>query len=133
MTDRDIDQTLEVFAQGASSEIAKAVEDVANEFVASGGYGSLHMHLASNETIVKVFTSAAGQMIKEARRYENPGAVREVLDSHLSKVLDRTLAQQTSHLHAGNVAPHDREVLCADLQKNMKRVKDAAIRDLMFT
>src|SRR5262245_9480844 len=85
MTDRDIDQTLEVFAQGASSEIAKAVEDVANEFVASGGYGSLHMHLASNETIVKVFTSAAGQMIKEARRYENPGAVREVLDSHLSK------------------------------------------------
>ena len=133
MADKQIDETFKVFAQGATSDIARAVENVANEFVASGGYGSLRMHLASNETIVKAFTSAADQMTREARRYENPDVVREILDSHLSRVLDRALAQHTSHLHSGIVAPHDREVLCVDLQKNMKRIKDAAIRNLMFT
>jgi len=132
MADKHIDERLEVLAQSASSDIARAVEDVANEFVGSGGYGSLRMHLASNETILKAFKSAAGQMIEEARRYENPDGLREIIDSHLSRMRDRALAQHTSHLHAGKIAPHDREVLCADLQRNMKRVRDAVIRDLMF-
>lgn len=129
---QSIDERLGLAAQNATIDIARAIEDVAKEFASSGGYGSIRMYLARNSTIVQTFRSAASQMTTEAKRYEDQDLVRDLLDTHLSKIVDHALAQCTHHLVAGNLAPHDREVLYTDLRRSMKRIKDVAIRGFAF-
>jgi len=124
-----ITKSLENVAQIASNDIARAVETVARGFVSSGGYGSYRMHLASNETIVQTFRSAVGQMTAEAECLGNDYAFRELLDFHISKLIDRTLAERRTHLVSANAAPDDSAALCDSLHHAMKRLKDVAIRN----
>src|ERR1051325_6685715 len=126
-----IHESLALVVQNATSDITRAVENVATAFVSAGGYGSLRMHLASNATIVQSFRMAAHRMIAEAKDHEDFHEIRELISSHLSNVVERTLAERTAYFEAGDLRPHDRAVLCADLQRDMKRVKTAAITELL--
>jgi hypothetical protein len=105
------------------------VLDVATDFVASGGYGSLRMHLACNRTILQTFRSAAARMALAAKQFRNRATVRERLESHLSMVVDRTIANRTSYLRAANLALHESDLLSGSLLHDMKRLKDTAVRD----
>ena len=127
-TPQEIEQSLQIIAQEAWNAIGHAVEDVARAFLACGGYGSLRMHLESNRTIVGAFGSGAGHMAAEARRCERPRIARNLLELHLAKIIDRTLTVRAAQLRAGNAAIGECELLCAELQRNLKRIKDAAIR-----
>ena len=119
--------SLEKVARLANDDIARAVEVVAQEFVASGGYGSFHMHLASNETILRAFRSTVSEMTGEARRF-NKEMVREHLDSLLSGIIDSVLAERRVRLFSANAAADDSTALCASLHHDMKRLKDIAVR-----
>ena len=124
--------SLENAARIASDDIARAVETVARTFVGAGGYGSLKMHLASNERIIQVFRSAVGQMTAEAQGFDKD-SVRDLLDSHLSGLIARTLAERRAHLVTANAAADDTTALCASLHHDMKRLKDIAVRRVAMT
>ena len=126
-----IHESLALVVQNATSDITRAVENVATAFVSAGGYGSWRMHLQSNATIVESFRVAADRMIAQAKDHDDLHEIRELINSHLSNVVERTLAERTAYFETGNIEPHDRAVLCADLQHDMKRVKSAAITELL--
>ena len=124
-----VEESMQVVAEKASSDIARAVLDVATDFVASGGYGSLRMHLAGNRIILQTFRSAAVRMALAAKRSRNHATVRDLLESHLSMVVDRTIADRTSYLRAANLASHESDLLSGSLLHDMKRLKDTAVRN----
>ena len=124
-----VEESMQVVAEKASHDIAQAVLDVAADFAASGGYGSLRMHLAGNRTILLAFRSAASRMTLAAKRSRNYAKVRELLESHLSMVVDRTITDRTSYLRSTNFASHECDLLSDSLLHEMKRLKDTAVRD----
>jgi hypothetical protein len=124
-----IDDCLEDVVQSGRDAIAHAVEDVARRFISGGGYGSFRMHLASNEVIMRTFRSVVGQMSAKARSYEHSYRVRHRLDSHLSHLIERTVAERRAALRSANATPDDSAALCASLMQDMKHLKDAAIRE----
>ena len=126
-----IDESLELVVQSATMDIRRAVENVATAFASVGGYGSLRMYMASNTTIVESFRTAAGRMIAEAKDQGGLYEIRELITLHLSKLVERTLAERTAYFEVGNIRPYDRAVLFADLQHDMKRVKAAAVAELL--
>ena len=128
----DTDAMLQPLTQNATNEIALAVQDVASEFITSGGYGSLRMHITSNERIVKTFLSAARLMATLARDYAGGKGlvVSDLVEAHLSNLLDRTMEERTKHISAGKVAFQDAAILCADLKRDLKRMRDTTVRDL---
>lgn len=128
----DTDTMLRSLTLDATNDIAVGIEDVVGEFITSGGYGSLRMHMMSNERIANVFRSAAGLMAVRARAYAGGkgAAVADLVEAHLFALINRTIEKRTEHLAAGKVAIQDAEILCADLRHDLKRLKDVAIRDL---
>lgn len=126
----DTRNALKRLAEEATGEIAQAVQEVANSFVAAGGYGTVQMHKVSNEKIVETFRSATGRMAHEAIQCHSPSVVRKLVDDHLSGLIDRTLVQRAEHLRAGNVASEETEFLCDHLRQDLKRLKDATVREL---
>jgi hypothetical protein len=129
---RDIDTMLQSLMVDATNKIAVSVEDVVNEFITSGGYGSLRMHMRSHERIAKAFRSAAHLMAIQARAYAagKGAAVADLVEAHLFVLINRTIEMRTKHLAAGKLAFQDTEMLCADLRHDLKRLKDATVRDL---
>lgn len=127
-----IDGMLQLLAQDAISEIALAVQDVACEFITSGGYGSLRMHMANNEKITEIFRSTANLMATQARRYAggNGVAVADLVEAHLFSLIDRAIEERTNHIATGKIASQDIAILCADLRRDLRRLKNAAVRDL---
>jgi hypothetical protein len=126
----DTSNALKTLAEEATGKIAQAVREVATSFVAAGGYGTVQMHKVSNERIVETFRSATSQMAHEAVQCHSPSVVRKLVDDHLSGLIDRTLVQRAEHLRAGNVASGETELLCSYLRQDLKRVKDATVREL---
>jgi hypothetical protein len=126
----DTTDALERLAEQTTSEIAQAVQEVATSFVAAGGYGTVRMHKVSNERIVETFRSATRRMAHEAVRCHSPSVVRKLVDDQLSGLIDRTLTQRAEHLRVGNVASEETELLCSYLRQDLKRLKDAAVREL---
>ena len=126
------DTMLQSLTQDATNKIAAAVEDVVSEFFMAGGYGSLRMHMMSNEMIAKVFHSAARLMAIRAKAYADGkgAAVADLVEAHLFDLINRTMEKRTEHIAAGKLPFQDAELLCADLRHNLKRLKDAAIREL---
>ena len=119
--------SLDNVAQIASDDITHAIQTVAQKFIASGGYGSLHMHLASNEAIVQTFRSVISEMIAEAKHIDG-ARLRKALDTHLSELIDWTLVMRRAHLHSANVSADDGAAICDTLHHDMKRLKDVAMR-----
>jgi hypothetical protein len=132
MSRGDTDTMLQSLTQNAINEIGLAVQDVVSAFITSGGYGSLQMHMMSNERIAKAFLSAARLMAIQARDHAagKGAAVADLVETHLFRLIDRTIAERTKHIAAGKVASQDAAILCADLRRDLKRLKDAAVRDL---
>ena len=126
----DTGNALKRVAEEATDEIAQAVQDVAISFVATGGYGTLLMHKVNNEKIVETFRSATSRMAEEAIQCHSPSVVRILVDDYLSGLIDRTLVQRADHLRAGNVASEATELLCNSLRRDLKRLKDATVREL---
>lgn len=129
---QDIETMLQSLAQDASNDIARAIENVANAFVATGGYGSSHMHIASNEKIMEIFRSTGNAMAKQASLCAGGGGgvVRELVDAHLSQLIDQTIKSRTEHMETGKRAFQDTEILCGNLRRDLKRLKDATVRGL---
>lgn len=119
--------SLENVARIASDDIAHAIQTVAQKFVASGGYGSLHMHLASNEAIMQTFRSVISEMTAEAKHIDK-ARLRKALDTHLSELINWTLVMRRAHLLSANVSADDGAAICASLHQDMKRLKDIAMR-----
>jgi hypothetical protein len=126
----DTSNALKRLAEEAPGEISQAVQEVATSFVAMGGYGTVRMHKVSNEKIVETFRSATSRMAHEAVQCHSPSVVRKLVDDHLSGLIDRTLVQRAEHLRAGNVASEETELLCSYLRQDLKRLKDATVREL---
>src|SRR5262245_45929524 len=93
----NIQESLESAVQSATEDITRAIEDVATAFVSAGGYGSLRMHLQSNATIVESFRIAADRMIAEAKGHDDLHEIKELVSSHLSNVVELTLAERTAY------------------------------------
>ena len=129
----DTRSTLKRLAEEATGEIAQVVQEVATSFVAAGGYGTVRMHKVSNEKIVDTFRSATNRMAHEAVQCHSPSVVRKLVDDQLSGLIDRTLTQRAEHLRAGNVASEETELLCNYLRRDLKRLKDATVRELIRT
>jgi hypothetical protein len=127
----DISNALKRLAEEATGDIAQAVQKVATSFVAAGGYGTVQMHKVSNEKIVETFRSTTSRMAHEAIQCHSPSVVRKLVDDHLSGLIDRTLAQRAEHLRAGNVTSEETELLCSYLRQDLKRLKDATVRELV--
>jgi hypothetical protein len=129
---QDVDKMLQSLAQDASNDIARAIEDVANKFITSGGYGSSHMHMAISEKVTEIFRFTADVMTMQARRCVggSGGAVRDLVDTHLSYLIDQTIKRRTKHMESGKTASQDTEILCATLRQDLKLLKDAALRAL---
>jgi hypothetical protein len=126
----DTRTALKRLAEEATGEITQAVREVATSFVAAGGYGTASMHKVSNEKIVETFRSATSRMAHEAIQCHSPSVVRKLVDDHLTGLIDRTLVQRAEHLRAGNVASEETELLCRYLRQDLKRLKDATVREL---
>jgi hypothetical protein len=128
----DTDTMLQSLMLDATNEIAAGVEDVVSAFITSGGYGSLRMHMMSNERIAKAFRSAARGMAVQARAHAGGrgAAVADLVETHLFALINRTIEKRTEHIAAGKVAFQEAEILCADLRHDLKRLKDVAVRDL---
>jgi len=129
----DTSTALKRLAEEATGEIAQAVRDVATSFVAAGGYGTASMHKVSNEKIVETFRSATTRMTHEAVQCHSPSVVRKLVDDHLTGLIDRTLVQRAGQLRAGNVACEETELLCSNLRQDLKRLKDATVRELSWS
>ncbi len=130
---QDTGNALKRLAEEATGEIAQVVQEVATSFVAAGGYGTVRMHKVSNEKIVDTFRSATNRMAHEAVQCHSPSVVRNLVDDQLSGLIDRTLAQRAEHLRAGNVSSEETELLCNYLRQDLKRLKDATVRELTAT
>ena len=132
MSCEETDTILESLMLDATNEIAVSVEVVVSEFITSGGYGSLRMHIMSNDRIAKAFRSAARLMAVQARACAggNGAAAADLVEAHLFVLINRTIEKRIKHLAAGRVAFQDAEILCADLRHDLKRLKDATVRDL---
>ena len=128
----DTDTMLQSLTQDAANEIAVAVEGVVGAFFTSGGYGSLRMHTMSNEMIARAFRSSARLMAIQARAFAGGTgtAVADLVEAHLSDLINRTIEERTEHIAAGKLPFHDAEILCADLRHELKRWKDATVRNL---
>ena len=126
----DTNIALKRLADEATGEIAQSVHDVAASFVAGGGYGTARMHKVGNAKIVETFRNATSRMAHEAARCHSPSVVRRLVDDNLAKLIDRTLAQRAEHLRTGNVASEEMELLCSYLRQDLKRLKDATVREL---
>jgi len=126
------DTMLQSLTQDAANKIAAAVDDVVSEFFKAGGYGSLRMHMMSNEMIARAFHSAANLMAIQARAYAGGkgAAVADLVEAHLFGLINRTMEERTEHIAAGKLPVQDAEMLCADLRHDLKRLKDAAVREL---
>ena len=129
----DTSNALKRLAEEATGEIAQVVQEVATSFVAASGYGTVRMHKVSTEKIVETFRNATSRMAHEAVQCHSPSVVRKLVDDHLSGLIDRTVVQRAEHLRAGNVASEERELLCSYLRQNLKRLKDATVRELART
>ena len=121
---------LKKLAEEATGEIAQVVREVATSFVVAGGYGTASMHKVSNEKIVETFRGATSRMAHEATQCHSPSVVRKLVDDHLTELINRTLLQRAEHLRAGNVASEETELLCRNLGQDLKRLKDATVREL---
>lgn len=128
----DIDKMLESLRLSASDDIVRAIDDVANAFLTSGGYGSPHMHKAIDEKVTAIYQATATVMAMQARRFAGGGgeAVRDLVDTHLSYLIDQTINRRTEHMETGKTAAEDTAMLCAQLRQDLKRVNNATVRDL---
>jgi hypothetical protein len=125
------DEVLRSLMRDATTKITQAVQRVASEFVTSGGYGSLPMHIAINEVITNTFRSAVSRMALQARCDAGGcGGTIDAVDAHLFNLLTRTIEARSKHLASGKLMPQDVAMLCADLTHDLKRAKDAAVRSL---
>lgn len=130
VTRAHMDSILKKLAQEAAGEIAVAVQATATEFISSGGYGSVRMHKVTTERIVETFRASASLMVKEGRHCYNPAVARELIEHRLSSLMDHALEQRAEHLRATNFAPEERELFCDHLRRDLKRLKDATVRQL---
>jgi hypothetical protein len=125
------DEVLRSLVCDATTKIAQAVQCVASEFITSGGYGSLPMHIAINEVITNMFRSAVGLMALQARcNTGGYGGTADAVEAHLFNLLTRTIEARSEHLASGKLMPQDVAMLRADLTHDLKRAKDAAVRSL---
>ena len=90
------------------------------------------MHMANSEKVTEIFRSTADVMAMQARRCAggSGGAVRDLVDTHLSYLIDQTIKRRTEHMETGKTASQDTEILCANLRHDLKRLKDATLRGL---
>jgi hypothetical protein len=72
-------------------------------------------------------------MTHEAVQCHSPSVVRKLVDDHLTGLIDRTLVQRAGQLRAGNVACEETELLCSNLRQDLKRLKDATVRELSWS
>jgi uncharacterized protein HemY len=126
----DTSRDLKRLAEEAFGDIAQAVQEVATSFVAAGGYGTLQMFKASNEKIVETFRFAIGRIAHQAIQCHSPSVARQLVEGHLSQLIDQTIEQRAEHLRAGNIASEETELLCSHLRRDLKRLKDATVRGL---
>jgi hypothetical protein len=125
------DEVMRCLVRDATSKIAQAVQCVASQFITSGGYGFLSMHIAINEVVADIFRSAASMMALQARRDAGgySGTV-DAVEARLFDLLTRTIEQRSEHLASGKLMSQDATMLCADLAHDLKRAKDAVVRSL---
>lgn len=126
------DKMLQSLTHDAINEITQAVQDVACEFITSGGYGSLPMHVANNEKVTEIFRSAANLMATQARRYAggNGAAVADLVEAHLFNLINRAIEERTKHIGVGKITSQDTAILCTNLRRDLKRLKNATVRNL---
>jgi hypothetical protein len=127
---QDIGKMLQSLAQDASANVARAIKDVANEFIISGGYGSARMHAVVDEKITKVFRSTVNAMTKQARRGGSGDELRVLVDTHLSHLIEQTIDMRAEQMGTGKMSSEDSSIFCTYLHRDLKRLKDAAVRTL---
>jgi hypothetical protein len=88
-------------------------------------------HAEIAEEVTEIFRFTADVMTMQAKRClgGSGGAVRDLVDTHLSYLIDQTIERRAKHMETGKTASQDTEILCA-LRQDVKRLKDAALRAL---